>query len=360
MSRTLTSQEPNEPKLITTCLTVYDLSIISNIPIPVQNLFSVEAVCVRLRPLFAVGVHDIPLLERKRRGNDSNEADDGLVDSESEVSGPDDSGWVACSTDDVLAMKPALYDVLVTMPPAYSKQAKAKVWPTVESPRGTAVKATQRDLRRYKTLRRGLRQYQPDDTHMSPGEDDGNEDVSLLELRPEETFDDDSSTSDEKLIEPMSWPALAYTSFMWWASAGEKRADLDEEVERDAALLHDHWASNGSPSDRPRPSPKSNLGQIEGNANDVMPEMALIAYFHRLTTLTISTLADIVDCSNADAGPEGDEEVLTVSSEDMVTMGLDIWSDGDRKFIQDLMEMYFGRKADVQGAKVECCGVRIC
>lgn len=257
-------------------------------------------------------------------------------------------------------MKSSLYDVLVTMPPAYSKQAKEKVWPTVESPRGTAVKATQRDLRRYRILRRGLRYYQTDDIHVSPDAENGDDEVSMIAQRPEETFDDDSSTNDERLIEPMSWPALAYTSFMWWASAGEKRADLDEEVERDAALLHDYWASNASPSERSRPSPKSNIESNEENSKDVMSEMALIAYFHRLTTLAFTTLADIVDCCNADAGVESEEEVLTINGEDIARMGLDIWSDGDRKFIKDLVEMYFGRKADVQGAKVDCCGVRIC
>lgn len=339
-------------------LSVYDLSIISNIPIPVQNLLAIEAFSVRLRPLFAIGVHDIPLLEQKAGGNDSNEAYDRSFDDD--ILEPDHNGWIACSTDDVLAMKSTLYDVLVTMPPAYSKQAKEKAWPAVESPRGTAMKATQRDLRRYKTLRRGLRRYQSDDIQVSPNAENGNDEISLLSQRPEETFDDDSSTSDERLIEPMSWPALAYTSFMWWASAGEKRADLDEEVEQDTTLLHNHWASNASPSPRSLPSPKSNAESNEGNSKGVMSEMAIIAYFHRLTTLTFSTLADIVDYSNADEGPEGDEEVLTISGEDMVRMGLDMWSDGDRKFIKDLTDLYFGRKADVQGAKVECCGVRIC
>ena len=339
-------------------LTVYDLSIISNIPIPVQNLLSPEAFSVRLRPLFAIGVHDIPLLEQSVRGNDHTQADERPNDEE--VSGMSDNGWVACSTDDVLGMKSRLYDVLVTMPPEYSKQAKQRVWPTVESPRRIAVKATQRDLRRYRTLRRGLRDFQTENIPVSPDMENGNDETSLIPQRQEETFDDDSSTSDERLIEPMSWPALAYTSFMWWASAGEKPADLDEEVEQDAALLHDHWISNASPSERSRPSPKSNVGSDEENPEVIMSEMALIAYFHRLTTLTFSTLADIVDCSNADEGADGDAEVITVSGEDMVRMGLDIWSDGDRKFIKDLLEMYFGRKADVQGAKVDCCGVRIC
>jgi hypothetical protein len=78
--------------------------------------------------------------------------------------------------------------------------------------------------------------------------------------------------------------------------------------------------------------------------------MAVIAYFHHLTTLIFSTLADVVDSSNEDERTGVEEEVLTVSIEDMARMGLDIWSDGDRKFVEDLMDMYFGRKVDVQVA----------
>lgn len=51
---------------------------------------------------------------------------------------------------------------------------------------------------------------------------------------------------------------------------------------------------------------------------------------------------------------------IFVSSEDMARMGLDIWSEADRHFVQELVEFYWGRKAEVQGAVVECCGVRIC
>ena len=55
-------------------------------------------------------------------------------------------GWVACTTDDILSLKDYLFDTLVTIPPSYSKQAKEKVWPRVEVKKGTAIKATQRDL----------------------------------------------------------------------------------------------------------------------------------------------------------------------------------------------------------------------
>ncbi len=357
---------------------VYNLSIISNIPMSVQHLLDKETYSVRLRPLFAIGVHDIPLLERMARDNASTSLDQGYpLD---EVLKEKEKGWIACSTDDVLAMKSRLYDVLVTMPPAYAKQARQKIWPKVESPRATAVKATQRDLRRYKTLQRAFRRHKARGGYRPSGVDNGNgteiendndpdhdhnddndnEHLSLIPPTPEEAFDETLSTSDESLIEPLSWPALAYSSFMWWASAGEKGADLDDEVEQDSSLMDGLWGSTESPSEQSRSSPKPRADLKSENARDVMPEMAVIAYFHRLTAAMFSTLADIVDCSDADHETDGEEDMLTVSTDDMTRMGLDIWSDSDRKFVEDLMEMYFGRKADVQGAKVECCGVRIC
>lgn len=161
-------------------------------------------------------------------------------------------GWVACSTDDILVAKKQLYDTLVSVPPPYTAQAAGKVWPRISTKRGTEIKATQRDLRRYRTLRRQLRQYYSPAPLQSPLE-------SLLMINsasttlssPEnsqEIFDDASSNTAAQLAEPQSWSALAYSSFMWWASAGEKRADVDEEAEHDAALLRDFsQPQNGSP-----------------------------------------------------------------------------------------------------------------
>lgn len=296
-------------------------------------------------------------------------------------------GWVACSTDDILVTKKQLYDILVSVPPPYAAQAAGKVWPRISTKRGTEIKATQRDLRRYRTLRRQLRQYYSRATLQSPLE-------SLLMINsasttlssPEnsqEIFDDASSNTAAQLAEPQSWSALAYSSFMWWASAGEKRADVDEEAEHDAALLRDFsQPHNGSPI-RPRSSPwilsprdPNSSGAEDPNAQSDMLEMAVVAYFHRLTVLMLGTLSRVVEAAEDDEDDmvqeENDTQLLRgagqrdsngdvfVSSEDMARMGLDIWSEADRRFVQELVEFYWGRNAEVQGAAVECCGLRVC
>ena len=300
-------------------------------------------------------------------------------------------GWVACTTDDILSLKDHLFDTLVTVPPSYSKQAREKIWPRVEVKKGTEIKATQRDLRRYRTLRRELRgfprSHSPHATKYSSVEQTSD----LPFENTQETYDDASSTLDAQLAEPQSWSALAYSSFMWWASAGEKRTDLDEEADHDAALLRHFDDYRSDSPERPR-STKKSPGRSPGvEGMDTAPaalEMTIIGYFHRLTTLIFKTLSDIIDASDysddnddddnienadADAGdnagqksqkrrggnPEDTTPVL-VSSEDMSRMGLDIWSESDRDFVQELVALYFGRTSDVRSGRVECCGVRIC
>ena len=294
-------------------------------------------------------------------------------------------GWVACTTDDILSLKDHLFDTLVTIPPSYSKQAKEKIWPRVEVKKGTDIKATQRDMRRYRTLRRELgrfpRGHSPHASKYSSTEQTS--DLPFENTR--ETYDDASSTLDAQLAEPQSWSALAYSSFMWWASAGEKRTDLDEEVDHDAALLRHFDNYRGDSPDRPRSAGKSPSRSpcIEGiHTAPAGLEMTIIGYFHRLTTLILKTLSEIVDASDysdadddenadedEDAGqkrqkrrgenPE-DADAVYVSSEDMSRMGLDIWSESDRDFVRELVAFYWGRKADVRGGRLECCGVRIC
>ncbi len=362
---------------------MYDISILSGIPASVSGLLPLEPLPTRLHPLFSVGVHDMQTLARGSRAD--------LKPKESIVDDGMGYGWVACSTDDILVTKEHLYDTLVTIPPPYSARAVEKVWPRISAKRGTEVKATQRDLRRYRTLRRELRRYQSRSSVQSPLEVSSTAPVNaaphrnstLLPLEnSEETFDDASSTTASRLTEPQSWSALAYSSFMWWASAGEKRADLDEEAEHDSALLRDFGQTRNDSPIRPRssswmsPGPPREIEEAPG-----LLEMAIVGYFHRLTVLMLGTLSRVVDAADDEDDEVGEEEEdngqllgeqggpnrkdndtgsVFVSSEDMARMGLDIWSEADRRFVVELMEFYWGRKADVQGAVVECCGVRVC
>lgn len=355
-------------------LPVYDISILSGLPSSVSDLLPLEPLPTRLRPLFAVGVHDMQTLSHGSRNQPPNStlpADDMGY------------GWVANTTDDILSLKSHHYDTLITLPPSYTKQAKEKHWPRLSLPKGVEIKATQRDLRRYHTLRRELRRF---DNHPSPHSSHSPAPSSLPFENTQENYDDASSTLDAQLAEPQSWSALAYNSFMWWASAGEKRTDLDEEEEYDAALLQRFEAYRDDSPSRPRSAKSATKSAGRSPAMDAMDagpaslELAIIAYFHRLTTLILKTLSDIIDASDysdvegaSNTNENGERQPLTkdikipedaddvfVGSEDMSRMGLDIWSESDRDFVRELVSLYWGRKADVRGGRVECCGVRIC
>ncbi|KAG4430636.1 hypothetical protein IFR05_013885 [Cadophora sp. M221] len=371
-----------------TCDFVYDISVLSNIPLAVSDLLASTAPPQRLRPLFSIGVHDIPLLEEDLRLSKAAASTPG-----SDASEPRDEsgcGWIACTTDSILAMKSTLYDVLITMPPLYSEDANEKVWPKIESPQGIEMKATQRDLRRYQTLRWGLSR------HVSPPPSPADRRRSSSELaEPEAPRTASSSTSlprdvpmldlpdTDHIVEPSSWSALAYSGFMWWASAGEERGDSEEEADADASLLSGLALSPPSPSASRRPRSQSAVsiaskgkGGARGEDLSAKQEMAIIAYFHRLTTQILTTLSDIVDATDSDDEREDEQATLNqsaeevdenetgpavhVSSEDVVRMGLDVWSATDHQFIQEVAKEYFGRRAYVEGRNVDVCGIRIC
>lgn len=340
------------------CNFVYAISILSSIQKILLPLLPVDDVPdTRLRPLFNVGIQDIPLLERpKESGGDIQE------------------GWIACTTDDVLATKPELFDLLVVLPPPHSKDATSKIYPKIipsspelsrKTPK-TTTRATQRDARRYISLRAHLKQFATLSTPPA-------EEVAVDEETQSVSSSAESTLSRTSIVEPQSWSSIAYTSLLWWASAGEKRSgpeeDEDEEADQDAQLLGD-----------------------SDNASSA--ELAIVSYFHRLTNAIFGTVSNAIakadgeelweragaDTENDEAereeeataiidGEANDEQALLpgtensaaveITQEDLTSMGLDIWSSSDRAFVEDLVRMWWGRQVSVKGGRVECCGVQI-
>ncbi|KAG9257109.1 uncharacterized protein F5Z01DRAFT_702744 [Emericellopsis atlantica] len=365
------------------CDFVYNLSILSNVPLSLTNILPEHSPTQRLRPLFTIGVHDIPFLTEdyealKRRGQRENAIDDDLDDETG-------TGWVACTTDSILAMKDTLWDMLITMPPEHSSHAKDKVWPTVECPKGVPIRATQRDLRRFNTLRAGL--FQLADTPSSPN---GVRASTSHSNRSAWHFDH-ADDSFDKVIEPLSWAALAYNGYMWWASAGEQlHSEEQEETSRDTALLADltpHTPTMTMPTSRSDPTYESlaslaalrhQKSTLSAEADEARVELAIVAYFHRLTTQMLSVMSDIIEDvdeaypdneHNGTPTEEGDAllddshpqpRAVMVDSRSVENMGLDVWSDADAAFVKDLMRVYFDRLAKVEGKGVEVCGVRVC
>ncbi|KAK3705248.1 hypothetical protein LTR37_013409 [Vermiconidia calcicola] len=331
------------PPVQRSCNFVYMLSILSSIPQSLTDVVQPESdASLRTQALFNVGIHDIPFLsEQKRKAR-----------------------WLACTTDDILGEKHQLYDVLVSLPPP-TEPHRQRRWPTIRTSDGTDIKATQRDLRRYRFLRAELDRLRSsqhryrDNSANNPGDE---EDTAQLLHAP--TIDllhevKRSENGASQVVEPVSWSAMAYNSFMWWASAGEMDAWESEEAKGDRQLLED------------LPEMEALLPRISGNHSDDDPAQddtreasatatIVTAYFHRLTTQIIQPLADAVEDADDDTEEGLAEAAVSISSDDMNAMGLDAWSLADKAFAKDAMDLYFGREAVVADGGTRVCGVRIC
>lgn len=377
----------SEPLNVSNNSSVYDLSVLSNIPLAVTNLLSSNAPPQRLRPLFTIGVHDIPFLEDDLKASTA-AATSSLHDDVPEETEDPGNGWIACTTDGILSMKDTLYDVLITLPQTHSASEEAvdKFWPRVESPRGTELKATQRDLRRYRALKWGLSRAERDPASPALARTNTNSTIDSVFGAPPLTGSTlhDSPMLDipdtDDIVEPLSWSALAYTGFMWWASAGERQIIMDDEFENDIALLE--GLEMDAPPHTPRTPQARSRSQLDissmvgPGAESAKIEMAIIAYFHRMTTNTLTVLSDLVDTTSSDSEDEleetpinagSDEEdddlegpVVIVRGDDMLKMGLDSWSVADQDFVTEVVRAYFSRKARVEGRNVDVCGIRIC
>lgn len=327
------------------CNMVYNLSVLTSFPRGLSTYINPSKSTERAsRPLFNVGVHDIPALT-------------------------DMKGWIACTTDDVLASKPELFDVVVFLPGPNAKQASKKQYPKIllsnpellRSFPKHGARGTQRDAVRYQSLIRGLKRFpastiaNPEPTQIPmPPEGPTTETASILS----------SSTieSRKEVVESPSWGQVAYTSLLWWATAGARRDGLSEEEQdeqdRDEQLL-------GSEGDE-----------------DFTKEIAMIGYFRRLTGVMVSVISQLVgsreeedeeedEADEAGSQDEDDDqrplqgdraqedEEVEVTPEDMTAMALDVWSDSDKTFIEEFVQLYWQREAKVRGGRVECCGVRI-
>ncbi|KAL8738775.1 MAG: hypothetical protein Q9181_000453, partial [Wetmoreana brouardii] len=379
------------------CDFVYNISILSTLPSALHDLLPLSPLPTRLRTLFSVGVHDISNLFT---GSRTAQYQDHLANEGQAY------GWIACTTEDILSTKNNLYDILVTLPPSYAEQAATTVWPRIQGKQGVNVRGTQRDARRYRGLRRDLRNFRTsssrpvsrsqqrytDTEHQNANsESSTNLLLPIPSLEEATTTDrdidappDNDGSDEQQILEPQSWSALAYNSFMWWASAGEARTDREEESEYDSQLFANLGMDTPSPGVRRNGDGDDEEEGVAGGER-VGFEMALIAYFHRFTVLILHTLSEIIDAADSDSVSENgssadneqevtnnrstqsgtgngkgtrsgeeDLDVIEINSDDMQKMGLDVWSESDRAWVEELVEFYWGRKARVKGGSVEC------
>lgn len=324
-----------------TCNYVYNLSILSSISRSLTSFIpKFEPGKARLRPLFNIGISDIPLLESIQ------------------------GAWVACTTDDVLASKPKLFDLLVVLPNSTTAQKGGpRTYPRliVSTPELATtfpqhgLRATHRDARRYAAMRNAL-QNLPSSATLE---------AQILQSDDSDGASVASSVStvidSREAIEQLPWSVIAYNSLVWWASAGDRRSGFleAEEIanEQDEEILRDSIAEEGTTK-----------------------EVAVIGYFHTLSTLMFEVLISVARRTGGGDTPNGyrddddeqdredgallpsgneSQEPIEIIEEDIRAMGLDIWSAMDKQFIVDMVDVWWQRKAIIRGGVIECCGIRL-
>lgn len=324
-----------------TCNYVYAISIFSSISRSIAaHVPEFDRSKHYLRPLFNVGVSDISSLEVLQ------------------------GSWIASTTDDVLASKPHLFDMLIVLPTSSVLQRQSnKTYPKIipSSPELSkqfpkqGLRATQRDARRATALKNGLQSLLSGAVQTTDRHQRSDDNASITTTSTISTIFDHKDA-----VEPTPWPIIAYTSLIWWVSAGDRRSGLmeaeEQANEQDEALLRDVLAEEGTTK-----------------------EVAIVAYFHKLSSLIFEVLGSAIrrhenryrdehdeeqegvtdEQALLSTKDNGDDDVVEVTAEDVGAMGLDIWSETDKKFVEEMARLWWNRKATVRGGSIECCGVRI-
>ncbi|CAG8501899.1 6186_t:CDS:10 [Diversispora eburnea] len=129
------------PPVLNACYAVYGTCLLANISTQIAR--TIDNKVEKIKPLFNVGISDIPLIESM------------------------EGGYVACTTDQILQSKNNLYDLLVNMP---HDDINNNTHPTLIASPGSklSTKISVTDIRRYRVLLKilashGLNHYSEED-----------------------------------------------------------------------------------------------------------------------------------------------------------------------------------------------------
>lgn len=329
---------------------VYNTSVLATLPPSISDLLVNEP--NRLRTLFSVGISDIPMLEL----SSDSLADTATINTIASSDTVHEQGWVACTTDVVLALKPHLYDILITLPhqnafpPIPSSTVKipqGNNHPTLTTSTGEILLPTLRDLRRWKRLLLEIPMPRPSG--------------------PDPDFDD--------LSYERTWTEFICSGLFWWATAGE--ASLAEEFDihesEDDYFLTERPARRGTFGDEVPLLQRSDTTEsfitpvidtrsstrtrsdtlLSKTAGFAEADVGVMVYFHRMTARMVSSLSAIIDANElAEERVDGETPATKVSMEDLMRLGID-WS--ERGFVREMCLTWFGREVTYENHRSECC-----
>lgn len=311
----------NASSIELSCSFVYCISLISTIPIEilsglvgagVDNINDLQY----YQPLYNMGVNDINYLEQ--------------------VIKKFDPGFIMSTTDEILLYKPVLYDYSVKL---CAHDSSPEIVSSSNFAKSSALlKATQRDLRRFRLL------YDEFDLYKDVDQEELNWWLDISE--------------------PTSWKEYIWKGFSWWATLGENdRSDCDFEANKEGldniSTFNDQesiYTTTLQDTTVSQPRKTSIMGGSANLSSEISKEITdvlrIVGYFQSMTTKIFQVLIDIVNNSESDDSVEDssilkDDDILYISLNDINEMGLDPYSLQDHEFVIDLVSVWWGRTAKV-------------
>nr|CAG8443892.1 13420_t:CDS:10 [Entrophospora candida] len=274
------------PPIGNACYSVYGTCLLANIPSAITWTFKNKV--EKIKPLFCVGVSDIPMIE--------------VIE----------SGYVACTTDQILQDKSNLYDLLINFPSCSNSKSHPNLIASPESFLSTKINSA--DIRRYRVLLKMLASY---------GENN-------LEVE-----EDGGAMTD-------TWCKIMFGGWFWWyGREGYKRINENYFIDEGGILLNSQEDLSNTATTNSSP----NLDVLKDTPNI---EVELIRFFQALTTNIFNTLRTLITSFDQN----GNEETIYLYPNHIIQLGLDPHDDG--VFVEGLAKMYFGKKVEVIGKDGNC------
>ena len=297
------------------------------------------------------------------------------------------NGWIACTSDELLSTKTQLSDVRVKFKNTAKPNPEKGAWPTIaQSATGTAetpILATPRDLKRWEMLVEHLSSrmnntLSADDheANNSSGYTDNDDDDGTHLLAPSAANTTITPRSKPRIdtstiLEPLSWSAsLAQYSARSTLDA-ERMHDCDDAVLSAAITACRDDAQDMLDSETASPTAAAGFVQAYFRACtkrvfDVLKARideggsASTPYHDEVEDETEDETAPLRGRSESGtvADVENEGEVV-ITREDMIDMGLDVWSAADVNFVREMGQLWFAKRIEVKAGEVEVCGVRV-
>lgn len=252
----------------------YCLSIISLIPKILQVNRQED---YYVRPLFTIGVSDI----------------DGLMSEfvKETENHQKTQGYIASTSDEILAYKTDMYDKLLRIPPDFLDGFNTQN-PTFFTNSEVPVKATPYEYELIEDLfTRCL-----------------HEDVSVGEM-----------SLYLNQVEPVSWSQYIIDGVYWWATAGYIKASFHETLMKP--------------------------DMISGNDNDIETVIDIVGFFHDRTANIFNKLRTMITL----ADQSEPRDVISIPFKALRDMDLDCFSAQDHEFVIQLAQKWFQRKIRISG-----------